>query len=292
LERNSNKLANTIKDLERETKKQKEKLASQKSTIEKYKWDLNEQKDLLRQNKSGYEDTKDEVEKLIEENDQLRSDNAFLAEQHIELRKEHEELIASSSSLHQKYGELNNAYANIKDEELLLRNEIRNMDITLKRSGSEAEDLRQWIVSLEEKNKELGDTIRTHFYTQATDYQEKVMTILKHSEDPNRSRKLEEYGIQPSSWGLNNIIKNEHISYASRIPDYCSNYVPPSTKGIREQYHGRASSSLNSSKITGNQISQHKPDSYPVKEEENPYDDSINKTDTYAKPWIKDSLCE
>ena len=236
------KINNEKMELEHDKKRLNDKINSHKQNMSKNKDEIRDLNDLLLQNKKNNQDMKDQFDKLIDENEQLRNDNAFLAEQHVNLRGEHEQLYSNYSSLQKKATEISNMYSQWKQEENILRNELRNSDILSQKKDNEIKDLQQWIYALESKNKELGDSIRTHFYTQANNYEEKVMNLLQRSDDPRRARKLIDHGIEPSSIRMNNIIRHDHVSYASRIPDYSSRKIPASSEGIRSYYRGRSTS--------------------------------------------------
>jgi hypothetical protein len=130
-----------------------------------------------------------------------------------------------------------------KGENARMRGEIRNLKTVLNEKDREIEDLRQWIFSLEEKNKQLADSINMHFYNVATDYKDRVFNILKQSDDPRRTRKIMDIGIEPSSKRLNNLLNQEYASIkAWKYPESKYYYIPTESEQIRNQYRNRSTS--------------------------------------------------
>lgn len=186
------------------------------------------------------------IDRLTNEIEQLRNDNSFLASQHIELRRDYEELMSGFNKLKKQGTEHTSVIVNTKDENSKLRSELMGADEMLRRKDKEIEDLRQIIVALEGKNKEFADTINHHFYHQARDYKERVLDVLKQSEDSRRFRN--DIGFEASSVRLGNILKQEaSSSFEHTKPDYSYNSYDMTTEVIREKYRGRSTSPINSS---------------------------------------------
>jgi predicted transposase YbfD/YdcC len=183
---------------------------------------------------------------VTDEIEQLRNDNSFLASQHIELRRDYEELMTAFNKMKKQGTEHTKIIVTSKDENSKLRADIMAMEEVVRRKETEIEDLRQVIVALEGKNKEFADTINHHFYHQARDYKERVLDVLKQSEDSRRFRS--EIGFEASSLRLGNILRQEaSSSFENTRPDRSYNSYDMTTEVIREKYRGRSTSPINSS---------------------------------------------
>lgn len=197
-------------------------------------------KAILKDKQSEIEQLQDIIEGLQQDTQQLQDDNAFLAEQHVDLRREHEELMNNHKNLKNQYENTSGLCINTKDDNAKLRNELRNQDIQIRKRDHEIEDLRQCIFILEGKNKELTEAINHHFYNQATDYKDRVLGILKQSEDPRRIRKIRDIGLEPSSLRLHNMLQQETEFRPYPDIDYKFRTQGNTSDIIRTQYRGRS----------------------------------------------------